>query len=427
MMTPDRKQAPHSRAIENINLLRPETFEPGNGVKVFCFNSGDQDLVRIEWIFNNVGFNPDSPLLNSAVNTMLTEGTKTLTAAQIADKIDFYGAFIQVEHGFDNSQVTLFTLNKHLKHTLPVIKDVITNSIFPQKELETYIRNHQQKLQVGLQKNDVVARRTFSKAVYGNTPYGTVAELETYEKLSRDDMQAHFERMYQPANCTIIIAGKIEKDTLELIAEHFGAGWSGSEIDAGVLRFKPEPSPEHFYFVEKPDALQSAIRMGRPSITRNHPDFPALQVLNTVLGGYFGSRLMANIREDKGYTYGIGSGLSSLKHGGALFIATEVGAEVCKAAIGEIEAELKQLREELIPEDELSRVRNFMLGSLLGSLENVFSHADKFKNIHFAGIGYEYYDRYTETIKTVQAERLRQLAGQYLDPAVFYKVIVGKY
>ena len=136
---------------------------------------------------------------------------------------------------------------------------------------------------------------------------------------------------------------------------------------------------------------------------------------------------MANIREDKGYTYGIGSGLSSLNKGGALFIATEVGADVCRDAIAEIEKEINLLKTELVSEDELSLVRNYMLGSLLGSLENVLSHADKFKNIYFSGLDYDYYDRYTQVIKSITAKEVLQMANKYLDLDKFYKVIVGKY
>ena len=147
-MTIERKQAPEFRAIDNINLLRPAHQKLDNGCNIFCFNSGDQELVRIEWIFGNQRFNPEKPLLNVAVNTMLTEGTSKLNTAQIADKVDFYGAFLQVDYGYDNSVVTLYSLNKHLQHTLPVLKDILTDSIFPEKELETYIRNQQQKLQV---------------------------------------------------------------------------------------------------------------------------------------------------------------------------------------------------------------------------------------------------------------------------------------
>ncbi|ASU34239.1 M16 family metallopeptidase [Mucilaginibacter xinganensis] len=426
-MTLQRKQAPEFRPIDNIKLLRPDHQSLSNGCNIYCFNSGDQDLVRIEWIFGNQRFDPKKPLLNIAVNSMLTEGTGTLTQAQISDKVDFYGAFLQVDYGYDNSLVTLYSLNKHLQHTLPVIKDILTDSVFPEKELETYIRNQQQKLQVSMQKNDYVARREFNKALYGDTLYGLGADAETYTTLHRDDMLAHFKQMYQPSNCTIIISGKIEPGILELITDTFDKDWTNPDVKPDTGQPAVTPAAAHFYFIEKPDALQSAIRMGLPVINRNHPDFPALQVLNTVLGGYFGSRLMANIREDKGYTYGIGSGMSSLKHAGAMFIATEVGADVCKAAVAEIEKEVNLLKSDLIPDEELSLVRNYMLGSLLGSLENVFSHADKFKNLYFAGLDYDYYDRYVQVVKTITAERLKEMANQYLNFDSFYKVIVGKY
>ncbi len=423
----DRKLAPDFKAIENIKLIKPEHKKLDNGCNVYCFNSGDQELVRIEWIFNNLRFDEAKPLLNMAVNTMLTEGTATLSASEIADKIDFYGAFLQVDYGYENSLVTLYSLNKHLHHTLPVILDVLTNSVFPEKELETFKRNQQQKLQVSLQKNDVVARRDFNKAIYGETIYGLGASFDNYKSLQREDLLAHFKQMYQPSNCTLIIAGKIEPETLALIKDTFDKSWINCPVAADTSQPELKPATELFYFTEKPDALQSAIRIGLPTVNRNHPDFQPLQVLNTVLGGYFGSRLMANIREDKGYTYGIGSGLSSFKQGGAFFIATEVGADVCKAAVGEIEKELELLKTELIPEEELSLVRNFMLGSLLGSLENVFSHADKFKSIYFAGLDYDYYDRYALTVKTTTAVELRDLANKYLNFDQFYKVIVGKY
>ena len=426
-MALQRKQAPEFRAIDNITLLHPEHTKLDNGCNIYCFNSGDAELVRIEWVFGNLRFNPAKPLLNVAVNTMLGDGTKTRTAAQIADTIDFYGAFFQAEYGYDNSEVTLFSLNKHLPSTLPIIKDILTNATFPEKEMETYIRNQQQKLQVSLQKNDVVARRNFNKAMYGDTIYGFAGVADDFKTLHREDMLSHYSEMYQPSNCTILIAGKIEPETLSLIKEIFGQEWTGSTQKADTTQPEIQHSTEHFYFIEKPDALQSAIRMGMPLINRTHPDFPSLQVLNTVLGGYFGSRLMANIREDKGYTYGIGSGMSSLKHAGALFIATEVGADVCKAAITEIEKEINILKTDLIPDEELSLVKNYMLGSLLGSLENVFSHADKFKSIHFAGLGYEYYDRYAKIIKTITSTDLLTLANKYLDFDGFYKVIVGKY
>ena len=423
----DRTLAPDFKAIDNITLIRPEHKKLDNGCNIYCFNSGDQELVRIEWVFGNLRFDALKPLLNMAVNSMLTEGTSTLNAAQIADKVDFYGAFLQVDYGYENSQVTLYSLNKHLHSTLPVIMDVLTDSVFPDKELETFKRNQQQKLQVSLQKNDVVARRDFNKAIYGDTIYGLGASFENYKTLHRDDLIAHYKQQYQPSNCTIIIAGKIEPDTLTLITNTFDKGWTNGDTPADTTQPEIESAKDLFYLTEKPDALQSAIRIGIPIVTRSHPDFQPLQVLNTVLGGYFGSRLMANIREDKGYTYGIGSGLGPFKQAASFFIATEVGADVCRAAITEIEKEIELLKTELVPDEELDLVRNYMLGSLLGSLENVFSHADKFKSIYFADLDYDYYDRYAATIKSITSPQLQELANKYFHFESFYKVIVGKY
>jgi len=422
----DRTIAPDFRAIDHINLIKPEHKKLDNGCQVYCFNSGGQELVRIEWIFSNLRFNAAKPLLNMAVNAMLTEGTATLSAAQIADKVDYYGGFLQVDYGYENSQVTLYSLNKHLHHTLPVIVDMLTNSVFPEKELETFKRNQQQKLQVSLKKNDVVARRDFNKAIYGDTIYGLGASFDNYKNLQRNDLVNHYREMYQPANCTIVIAGKVDEQALSLITETF-SNWTNIGSAADTTQPELQPAKELFYFSEKPDALQSAIRIGRPLINRNHPDFQPLQVLNTVLGGYFGSRLMANIREDKGYTYGIGSGVSSFRQGGSFFIATEVGADVCRSAITEIEKEVNLVKTEQVPDEELALVKNYMLGSFLGSLENVFSHADKFKSIHFAGLGYDYYDRYTATIKGIDPAKLIELANTYFQFDQFYKVVVGKY
>lgn len=416
---------PEFRGIDELALIRPQEIQLENGCKIFSFNSGDQELVRLEWIFNNLNFNPAKPLSNAAVNTLLSEGTSTRTAAQIADEIDFYGAFLQVEYGTDHSQVTLYTLNKHLAATLPVVKDLLTNATFPEKELQTYIRNQQQKLQVSLQKNDVLCRRNFSKALYSGSIYGFAPEAEDFANIKQDDLKLHFQQQYQPANCTLVVSGKVDEQTLNSISDTF-SNWQ-NRITADFMRPEVVTAPGELLFIDKPEALQSAIRLGFSTINRTHPDFAGLQVLNTVLGGYFGSRLMANIREDKGYTYGIGSAIVSMKKTGTFFIATEVGTEVCRQALQEIEKEINLLKTVLIPEEELSLVRNYMMGSLLGSLENVFSHADKFKNLYFSGMDYPYYDFYTKTVQQITPQELKDLANKYFDWEGFTKVIVGKY
>ncbi|SDC27905.1 M16 family metallopeptidase [Pedobacter soli] len=420
----NRQQAPDFKQVSAINFIQPEKRLLTNGVPVFTIYSGEQDLVRIEFIFENVNWNRDKPLQAIAVSTLINNGTNKLSAKEIAEKIDFYGAFFQTEYTQDQSLVTLYTLNKHLHSVLPIVKDVLTNSQFPQNELDIYIQNQKQKLQVNLKKNDIVSRKEFAHALFGETAYGVDIKAEHYDGLEREALLTYFKTAYAPNNCTIVVSGKFDAAGFDLLDSHFGRDWDKSEVVKNAFSFSP--TEKQFVYKEKPEALQSAIRIGQLAVNRKHEDFSGLQILNTVLGGYFGSRLMANIREDKGYTYGIGSGISSLQQAGYLFIATEVGADVCGAALTEIYKEIEILRTTLIEEEELNLVRNYMLGSMLGSLENVFSHADKFKNIYFAGLDYDYYTKYINTVKTITAQELLALANKYLTTESFTEVVIGK-
>ncbi|MGQ7856459.1 M16 family metallopeptidase [Pedobacter sp. WC2501] len=420
----NRQQAPDFKQVSTINFIHPEKKVLDNGIPVFTIYSGEQDLVRIEFIFDNVNWKSEKPLQAIAVSALINNGTNKLTSKEIAEQIDFYGAFFQTEYVQDQSSVTLYTLNKHLSSVLPIVKDVLSESQFPQQELDIYIQNQKQKLQVNLKKNDILARKEFAHALFGNTAYGVNIQAEHYDALKREDLIDYFKAAYSPNNCTIIVSGKFDEASFNLLNDAFGKDWEKSNAIKNSFDFAA--TAKQTIYTEKPEALQSAIRIGQLAINRKHEDFSGLQILNTVLGGYFGSRLMNNIREDKGYTYGIGSGVSSLQQAGYLFIATEVGADVCAAALTEIYKEIEILKTELIGDEELDLVRNYMLGSMLGSLENVFSHADKFKNIYFAGLDYDYYTRYIEKVKTITAEQLLALANKYLITDHFTEVVIGK-
>jgi len=421
----NRTLAPESRQIEDISFIKPVKYVLDNGIPAFVVNAGQQDLVRIEFIFENVNWDGSKPLQALAVNHLVNNGTAQLTAWEIAEKVDYYGAFLQTEYGADQSAVKLYTLNKHLAEILPVLYAILNESEFPDQELGIFIQNQKQSLQVNMQKNDFLARKHFAHALFGDTPYGVNIGTDDYDRVNREELLAYFSAAYRPEHCTIVVAGKFETEEFGILNRVIGQPWKNSASSVVNSFSLPVPVGGDI-FVERPESLQSAIRMGTLAIPRSHADFPGLQVLNCVLGGYFGSRLMANIREDKGYTYGIGSAIASLKDVGYLFIATEVGADVCSAALSEIEKELSTLKQELVGPEELDLVRNYMLGAMLGSLENAFSHADKFKSIYFSGLDYDYYERYIDTVKTISAERLRQLAQQYLDITRFTRVVAGR-
>ncbi len=421
----NRTLVPDSMQVNDIKFLTPLQQRLDNGVNVYTINAGKQDLVRLEFIFDNVNFDPAKPLQAVAVNHLVNNGTATLSAKAIADKVDYYGAFLQTEYGADQSTIKLYTLNKHLKSVLPILKSILDESVFPKQEIDIFIQNQKQSLQVSLEKNDFIARKNFAHAIFGNTSYGSNITFADYDALRQQDLLDYYQAAYKPENCTLFVAGKFGGEEFDLLNSIFGQRWNNN-APSGKNKFVFPASAKGDILIERPEAIQSAIRMGARSINRAHPDFAGFQVLNCLLGGYFGSRLMTNIREDKGYTYGIGSAIVSMQDAGYFFIATEVGAEVCNSALSEIEKEISLLKTELVTKQELDLVRNYMLGSMLGSLENAFSHADKFKNIFFSGLDYEYYSRYIDIVKTIDAQQIRSLANKYLNTEDFTKVVVGK-
>lgn len=423
----DRTLPPPHHPVTRFDLIRPRQFRFPNGIDVFVFQAGEQELVRIEWIVGNVFEREDQGLSHTAVCEMLLEGTSAHSSAELAEIIDFHGAFLIPEFSFDRSALTLFSLNKHLDTLLPLVKEILAESVFPEKELATYIRNSKQKLQVSLKKNAFVARRLFNRTVYGATRYGYVPDPADYDRITGDGLLDLFHKQFVPGNCTLVVAGKVTEDVLVRLEELFGREW------VAPTESQPKSSVPVFTDVdgqlvveERSDALQSAIRLGYRTIGRAHPDFPGLQVLNTVLGGYFGSRLMMNIREDKGYTYSVGSAIASLQHDAFLSIASEVGVEVTRATLEEIRKEIDKLRREPVPAAELDVVRNYLMGAMLGSLENAFSHADKFKQAYFSGLDLTYYDYYTRVVRTITPEELLRLANTYLDYDRMAKVVVGR-
>lgn len=421
----NRTIAPEFVQVNEINFIAPEVKSLPNGIPVYTFNAGNQELVRIEFIFNNINWDVKKPLQAVTVNSLINNGTAKLSAKEIAEQVDYYGAFLQTEYGADQITITLYSLNKHFASVLPIVRAILNESNFPQQELDIFIQNQKQKLQVNLQKNDFLARKTFANTIFGNTAYGSDITAEDYDAIKREDLLAYYAAAFKATNCTIIAAGKFEEREFKVLDEFFGGDWANNEPSV-INKFTYPNNVGAVIPIDKPEAVQSAIRMGKIVVNRTHEDFPAFQIMNTLLGGYFGSRLMLNIREDKGYTYGIGSGVASLKDAGYFFIATEVGAEVCNAALKEVFKEIDLLKQELVGAHELDLVRNYMLGSMLGSLENIFSHADKFKNLYFSGLGYDYYTNYIATVKSITAEKIQQMAQQYLNTDEFVQVVVGK-
>jgi zinc protease len=427
MQTINRTISPAFKTVEKIEMIHATEKRLRNNIPVYSINAGTQELIKVEFIFSAGMFQQIKPLQAATVNAMIEEGTSKMNAAQIADAVDYYGAFLEVGVSQDHASVVLYTLNKHLKSTLSVVEDVIKNAVFPEDELGTHLTNKKQKFHVNNQKVATLARKRFTELIFGEKhPYGINVQESDFEKIKRTDLVDFYQSFYRSGNCKIVLAGKIDEDVFSLLDEHFGSNDWSSENSLKPNLVEIISCKDREQLIYKEDALQSAIRIGKVLFNKTHPDFQALQILNTVFGGYFGSRLMSNIREDKGYTYGIGSGMASLQNSGYFFISTEVGVDVCKNAIHEIYFEMDRLRNELIPADELQLVKNYLLGTFLRSVDGPFAMADRFKGILEYDLSYDYFDKYIATIKAISSSQLRDLASTYFDKNSMIELVVGK-
>ncbi len=424
----NRKQQPKFKNIENINIPVPEKINLDNGIETYIINAGTQEIIKIDIIFNAGSWYQEKPLIATIVNEMLTEGTKSLTSQQIAEKLDYYGAFIHPNPTKDFGNITLYTLKKYLPETIKILDDIIKNPIFPEDELKTFLSKRKQQFQIELEKVTNIARREFNEQLFGeNHPYGKKTKPEDYDLVNRKDVIQFHKRLYHSGNCKIILSGKIDDSDIKLLNQYLGSKDWSIKTEAKSLNFDITYQPKMESFVEKENVTQSAIRLGGIIINKDHPDYHKLNVVNTILGGYFGSRLMKTIREEKGYTYGISSVLVSLKHAGYLVILSEVGANVAKNAIADVITEIKKLRLEKVSQQELDLVKNYMLGDLLRAFDGPFEISASFINIIDLGLDTNYYDKAIEAIRTIRPDEITLIANKYLHEETLIKTIAGKY
>ena len=290
--------------------------------------------------------------------------------------------------------------------------------------MEAYKLRYKNKLKIDLSKNEIVGYRKITELIFGtHHPYGYNSTEETIEALNRSDILEHHQRCYNASNCKIFLSGKTTPEMIELINESFGKLPKGSIQEPNF----PDKSPVHVRHVSisNKDSLQTSIRIGRKMFNQKHRDFAGMSVLNTVLGGYFGSRLMTNIREEKGYTYNIYSMLDNFIHDGYFYIGAEVGNDFVQSTLKEITRELLSLQEELIEEEELSMVKNYLLGTYLTVLDGPFNASEVVRNLIIEEVSVDEFNNIIKAVKEISAEELQALAVQYFNPEQMWQVIVG--
>lgn len=416
MIQPDRTKQPEIQSIDTFNPVAADRHKLSNDIPVYAIKSGTEDIVKIDLMFRAGNWFQPKPLVAEATNEMLTEGTKNLSSAEIANRLDYYGAFLQTNSNNDVAILTLLTLNKYLEETIALLAEIVQEPSFPEHEFQTYIKNKRQHFLLERSKVNSQSRIKFKEAIFGpKHPYGKILMLEDHDNINREDLKNFHQSYYRPKNCEILVTGEIKEHTIETVNRYLGNNEWKSDDFPEIPVHDIQPIARKEVFVPKKDAVQSALRMGKVLFNQHHKDHKEMQVVNTILGGYFGSRLMKVVREEKGYTYGITSLQIPLVHAGYFVIVSEVGAQVCGKAINAIEEELRRLREEKVGREELDMVKNYMRGELLRAYDGPLPTSSTYLKLMENNISEDYHKSMLQVINDIEPERIRKLAEQYLN------------
>lgn len=424
----DRRRQPPVRPLERLDVQAPRTHVLPNGVTVNVLNAGENEVARVDLLFGGGRWQQSRPLQANFTNRMLREGTRRYTSAELAERLDYYGAWLELNTGAEYSFVSLFSLNKYLPQTLGLLESAVKEPLFPEKELRTLAEIYLQQFRVNCSKVNFLARRALAHALYGGQhPCGRLVQEDDYRRLTPSLLREFYDRYYHSGNCAIYLSGKVDEDCLRRVEQLFGSepfGKAAALSETGD--FPIATAPGRRIFVERGEALQSAVQLGMLTIDRHHPDFNRLRVAATLLGGYFGSRLMSNIRERKGYTYGIFANVYANPGSSLLVIHAETANEHVESLISEVYAELDRLCREPVPESELSMVKNYMLGEMCRSYESAFSLADNWIFIQTSGFDASYIPESLKAIREITPEDILELSRRYLCKENLKEVVCGK-
>ncbi|QHV98116.1 M16 family metallopeptidase [Spirosoma endbachense] len=424
-MVLDRTQSPAFQVIQQVRLPAVQTHKLDNGIPLHLISVSHQPVLRIECIIEAGTWYEQVPGTSFFALKMLAEGTPGRSSAQISEYLDRYGAFLELNSGPDRASIVVYCLTKFLPNVLPILRELLTEPTFPQKELDDLRNITLQNLRVNYEKNAYLAGVLFREKLFGQQhPYGRSQRPDAIEHLTRQNIVDFYERVIRNRPYKLLLAGEASENEIILINRELGQLPIYNEV---VPAFGAEAIADDGLPVlsEKADSVQSSIRLGRRLFTRSHPDFFKMLVTNELLGGYFGSRLMKNIREEKGFTYGISSNMPSFRRDGYFLIGTDVNKENTQQTLDEIQKEIRILQTEPVPQEELETVKNFMAGEFVGSLNTPFEIADRFKVILLDGMPADFLTTYIERLRSVTQEDIMSTASKYLAEGSLREVVVG--
>ncbi|MFI3277249.1 MAG: pitrilysin family protein [Rikenellaceae bacterium] len=409
--------------ITDISLASAECRELKNGVKIYTLNSDEFEVLRVTFVFGAGSVMQHKPFAATSTANMLCEGTAEMNAHQIAERLDYYGSYFDVNIDRDYTYISFCSLTKFVEPTLDVAAQIILHPIFDERELEIYAAKRKQRLKIEREKVETRAREEFAKSLFGAAhPYAESFSEDEYDNLTRDDLVKTYERLYIAENCFVVCSGRVgeyEMESIERIAEALPQGVKPAARDLTKVEQR------RYFLTPKQGAVQSSIRIGRLLFGRSHPDFVGMQILSSLLGGYFGSRLMRTLREERGYTYGVMSAMVNFAHAGYFAVATQVAVEVVDDALKLIYEEIERLRTEPISPEELEMVKRIMKGEIMRVLDGPFGVADVTIENILCGRDNDAIEENVRAIEAATPEDLMTLAQKYLDFDDLVTVVSG--
>ncbi len=418
------KKGPGFSKIEKFNFPLKEDITLDNGIPLSIVNMGSQEIVRLDIVYRGARLLETKKMASKITTSLMREGTSSLTSEVISESIDFYGSTLRSGANLDYTFFSLSGLTRHFDKLLPVLQDILYNPIFIEDEIEKYKRTNIQKLQLDLSKNELVNYRIFTESLFGkHHPYGYNTEEAFIKDIIREDLLDHHKNAFGINHCFMLLGGKISPTMLPALNNHLGIQYKVSD-DLKVPDIQDSTNHTRI-FVPSKNIHQSSIKIGKRLFNRHHKDFAGFYVLNTILGGYFGSRLMSSIREEKGLTYNIYSVMDHLIYDGYFYIETEVAVGNEQKTIDEIYHQMDLLKQEAVSNEELQMVKNYLLGNFLNLIDGPLNVMSFFRSLQLDFADKAHFEQFVQEILSIDAARLQDLAILYLSKDSMLEVIVG--
>lgn len=421
----DRTIAPTFKKIDFVPLQWPKKCQLNEAIPIFVLNAGSQPIVKLEVVFKAGSWYEPQNGVAYFTAKMLKEGTKRKSALEIATCIDQYGASLGIVAEADFLSIHLVTLSRYFDKMLSLLRELLFEPTFPAHSLELLKNIKTQAIKVNNEKNNRVAQKELKAALFGKRhPYGKYLTEEEVARIESDSLKSYYQQQLF-AGCEIFMSGQIEDAMIEVVKQHLQ--------ELSCQKSTPSPSsltksitkvPTKIQRSTKKESMQSSIRIGKTLFTKQHEDYIPMLFLNELLGGYWGSRLMQNIREEKGYTYGIFSSIVPFRHASCFLISTDVIQSFTQQALEEIYREINLLQKQAITPEELQKLKNYMLGTFLSEINDPFSLMEKFKAVYLYGLSQDYYQQYYTTICNMDALTLMELANKHLTIDSLSEVVV---